>query len=102
MIKAIIESSPEQLNTYKISFLFNEPLKSYRSLYLATFSVKSISHTFAKLVTTQAKLIELVFESIYKDFYKTFRKIYLKSDGLFDFKPFLANFHGNHKYYGNH
>ena len=52
MIKTIIEGSQEHLCTYKISFLFNEPLKSNRSLYFATFSMKSISHTFSRFGTT--------------------------------------------------
>ena len=67
MIKTIIESSHEHLDTYKISFLFNKPLKSYGSLYFATFSMKSICHTFASFGTTLAKLTELIFQSFCKD-----------------------------------
>ena len=39
-------------DTYKISFLFNEQLKSYSSLYFTAFSSKSLCHTFASLGTT--------------------------------------------------
>ena len=51
-VKIIIESSHRHLNTDKISLVFNEPLKSYHSLYFATLSMKSISHTFASFGTT--------------------------------------------------
>ena len=68
-MRNIIKSSHEHQDAYKTSFLFNEPLKSYSSLYLATFSMKSISHTFARFETTQAKLIELIFETFYKNLY---------------------------------
>ena len=36
MIRTIIEGSHEQLNTYESSFLFNEQLKSYGSLFFKT------------------------------------------------------------------
>ena len=36
------------------------------------FNIRYLS----KIGTTQAKLIELIFESFYKDFYKTFEKFF--------------------------
>ena len=50
--KTLTASSHEHLNTYKIPFLFNEPLKSHVSLYFTTFFMKSIYHTFASFETT--------------------------------------------------
>ena len=47
--------------------------------------MNSISDTLAGFVTTQAKLIELIFESFYKDFCKTFEKIFFKSEALINF-----------------
>ena len=37
------------MDTYKISFLFNKPLKNYDSLYFATFFMKWICHTLEAL-----------------------------------------------------
>ena len=39
-------------DTYEISFLFNEQLKSYSSLYFTALSSESLCHTFASLGTT--------------------------------------------------
>ena len=47
----MIESSHEHVDTYKISFLFNEPLKIYSLLYFTTFSMKTISRAFASFGT---------------------------------------------------
>ena len=59
----LIESSHEHVDTYKISFLFNKPLKSYGSLYFRIFSMnKSKYHTFANFGTMQVKLIEPIFK----------------------------------------
>ena len=65
MIKTIIESSHERMDTYKISYLFKMPLKSYGSFYFTTFSMITICHTFVSFGTTQAKLIETIFQSFY-------------------------------------
>ena len=51
LIKIIIESYHEHVDTYKVSFLFNKPLKNYGSLYFTIFSMKLIYHTLASFGT---------------------------------------------------
>ena len=51
LIKVIIENFPEHVDSYKISFLFNKPLKTYGSLYFTTFPMKSIYNTFPSFET---------------------------------------------------
>ena len=67
LIKTIIESSYEHVDTYKISFLFSKPLKSCGSLYFTTFSMTPIYHTFASFGTIKARLSEPIFQSFHKD-----------------------------------
>ena len=68
LIKTIKGSYLEHLNTYKISSLFNKPLKSYVSIYFATFYTKSNCHTFASVETSKTiKLIESIFKSFHKN-----------------------------------
>ena len=62
-----MKSSHKHLDIYKSSFLFDESLKSYGSLYFTTFLMKSICHTIASFGTPQTKLIEPVFQRFYKD-----------------------------------
>ena len=84
-----MESSHEHFDIYKSSFLINEPLKSYGSLYLTTFPVKSISHSIASFGKPQTKMIDHVFQRFYKDV--LLFKIVLpypwpfKSDRMFNF-----------------
>ena len=52
LITIIIERSHEHVDAFKISFLFNEPLKVYCSFYFTTFLMKSICHIFASYGTT--------------------------------------------------
>ena len=70
ILKTILESAHEHLDTHKILFLFNEPFKIYGSLYFTTFSMKPICHTFASFGTTLVKSIESIFLSFYKDILK--------------------------------
>ena len=68
LIKTIKGSYLEHLNTYKISSLFNKPLKSYVSICFATFYTKSNCHTFASVETSKTiKLIEPIFKSFHKN-----------------------------------
>ena len=69
MIKNIIESSQEHLNTYKISFLFNGLIKSYGLFCFTTFSMESICHTFANFGTTKAINTAQKMKFFIKDFF---------------------------------
>ena len=62
-----MESSHKHLDIYKSLFLFDEPLKSYGSLYFTTFPMKSICHAIASFGTPKTKLTEPVFKRFYKD-----------------------------------
>ena len=94
------------MDTYKTSFLFNKPFKSYGLLYFTTFSTKSICHTFASFGNTLAKLTELIFQSFCKDILLS--KISLpqpafsKSVWLLNFELFLTTLPDllKHKSYG--
>ena len=91
LIKTIIESSHEHLDTCKPSF--NKPLKNYAPLYFTIFSMKSICYTFV------TKVIEIIFQKFSKD--TLLSKISLphswpfKSDGPFNFQLFLISSHCN-------
>ena len=94
------------MDTYKTSFLFNKPFKSYGLLYFTTFSTKSICHTFASFGNTLAKLIELIFQSFCEDILLSkislSQPAFLKSDWLLNFELFLTTLPDllKHKSYG--
>ena len=95
MIKTIIEDSHDYVNTYTISFLFNEPLKSYGSLISQHFICSQYDISLQAMELHRLSWFNPFSKAFYNDIF--FSKISLphfrkfESDELLNFQLLLTN-----------
>ena len=105
MIKTIIEDSHDYVNTYKISFLFNEPLESYGSLISQHFICSQYDISLQAMELHRLSWLNpssKAFYILFQNFFATFSEIRKWQAAQFStaFNKFSLQTYWNRKYYG--